>query len=66
MLTVDARFCDTAGNGVGRWRMYYRANSLREARWAARRLVPSCQVRVRDGATVVVSPRRCAEFVRDA
>lgn len=66
MLTVQARFTDTSGRGVGRWRNYYRAEDMRGARWAARHLVPSAQVRVMHGRTVVVSPRRASEFQGEA
>ena len=62
-MKVQARFTDTRGNGVGRWRNYYDAEDLRDAKWAARHLVPSVQVRVMDGRTVVVPPRRVSEFV---
>lgn len=62
-LTIQARFCTVNGKGVGRWRNYYRADDLREARWAARHLVPSAQVRVMEGRSVVVAPRRVSEFL---
>lgn len=62
MLTVQARFSDTSGNGVGRWRNYYRAEDIRDAKWAARHLVDKAQIRVMDGRTVVVSPRLAEEF----
>jgi hypothetical protein len=53
---VDARFTDTSGKGIGRWRMYYDAADLDDALWASRSLVPKCQVRVRRGREVVVAP----------
>ncbi len=61
-LTVHARFCTVDGKGVGRWRKYYEAEGMREARWAARHLVPACQVRVLHGREVVAGPMRAAEF----
>lgn len=66
MLSVDARFMSTAGKGVGRWRTYYRAEDLRDAQWAARHLVDGCQIRVRDGRTVVVGPCRADAFKETA
>ncbi len=63
MLTVQARFSTVEGKGVGRWRNYYRAEDLREARWCARNLVPKAQLRVMDGRTVVVAPCRVEEFL---
>ncbi len=63
MLSVQARFTDTRGNGVGRWRNYYRAEDMQEARFAARHLVPSAQIRVMDGREVVVTPRRASEWL---
>jgi hypothetical protein len=62
-MTVQARFTDTTGKGVGRWRNYYRAEDLGEAKRCARHLVPSAQIRVMDGRTVVVTPRRVSEWL---
>lgn len=62
-MTLQARFTDTKGNGVGRWRLFYKPEDLIEARWAARMLAPTAQIRVLDGRTVVVSPRRVSEFL---
>jgi hypothetical protein len=62
MLALEARLATVDGKGVGRWRLYYRAEDMRDARWYARDLVPKCQVRVRDGRTVVAGPRRAEEF----
>ena len=63
MLQVQARFTDTNGKGVGRWRNFYRAEDMQEARWCAGHLVPSAQVRVMDGKTCVVTPRRVQEWL---
>jgi len=62
MLTVQARFSTTDGKGTGRWRKYYEAEDIREARWAVRHLVPRAQIRVMQGREVVVSPRLAEEF----
>lgn len=61
-LSIQARLSTVDGKGVGRWRNYYRAEGMREARWAARDLVPACQVRVLDGKNVVAGPMRASEF----
>ncbi len=59
---IDARFSTVDGKGVGRWRLYYRAEDLREAQWASRHLVPKAQVRVRDGKQVVFGPCRAEDL----
>lgn len=56
MLSVDARLTTVEGKGVGRWRLYYTAEDFCEAVRASRNLVPSCQVRVREGRRVVFGP----------
>ena len=64
-MNVHARFCNTKGEGVGRWRlMYAGAEDLREAIWAARDIIDSAQVRVLEGRKVVVAPVRAATFKR--
>jgi hypothetical protein len=62
-LTVQARFTDTRGNGVGRWRNYYRPEDMAEAKWCAKHLAPTAQIRVMDGRTVIITPRRVSEFL---
>lgn len=61
-MKVQARLVTVEGKGVGRWRNYYDAEDLREASWAARHLVPACQVRVMDGREVVYGPTSAAEL----
>lgn len=65
MLTVQARLSTVDGKGVGRWRKYYEADDLRDARRAATSLIPKALVRVMDGKTVVVPSRRVEAFVRE-
>lgn len=59
-LQVDARLLTTegrpAGGGVGRWRMYFDAEDMDDAAFAARHLVPKCQVRIREGRRVIFGP----------
>lgn len=65
--SIDARFTDTQGNGVGRWRTYFGARcqieDLDEISWWLRDLVPSAQMRVRRGRDVVVPPQRVSEYL---
>lgn len=64
-MNVHARFCNTKGEGVGRWRlMYADAEDMREAIWAARDIIDSAQVRVLEGRKVVVAPVRAETFKR--
>ncbi len=63
-MTVQARFTDTTGKGVGRWRKYYDAEDLREALWSVRNLVPKANVRVMDGRTVIYGPCLAEEMHR--
>jgi hypothetical protein len=65
MLTVQARLSDVNGKGVGRWRNYYRAADMQDAKSASRHLVPSAQIRVLDGKTVVVTPMLAEEFLSE-
>jgi hypothetical protein len=60
--TVEARLSTVEGKGIGRWRMYFRAEDLREAAWASRDLVPKCLVRVKVGREVVFGPCRAEEL----
>ncbi len=59
---VDARLATVEGKGVGRWRFYYSGETLKEAIWAARHLVPKAQVRVRLGREVVLGPMRAEQL----
>lgn len=61
-MKVQARFTDTRGNGVGRWRNYFDAEDLHDVRFAVRHLVPKAQIRVMDGRVVVIPPQRVEEF----
>lgn len=65
MLTIQARFTDTTGKGVGRWRNYYKAEDMREALWCITHLVPKCQIRVKNGKDVVLGPCRAEEAERE-
>ncbi len=62
-LVVQARFTDKQGNGVGRWRNYYRAEDMAEAKSYAKDLASEAQVRVVDNGVTIVTPRRVREFL---
>jgi hypothetical protein len=65
-LVLEARLQTVDGKGVGRWRVYYRGEGMRDMRWAAKNLVASAQVRVRKPGrkvVVVAGPMRADALV---
>lgn len=62
-LRIESRPMRVDGTGIGRWRHYYTAESMREARSVMRYLNPSAQVRLKHSGVVVVRPQRNQDFL---